>query len=858
MGHMSPFVIVLTSPVVLAGQYITKKAVLKPLLIFFFIILFTLIIILAILFNSGNIMVQKESSKVIVLSDRTTSMDIFDNDTGEKIFKNISSKIPAKYYQFTGENSSIGDKIIQAVEGNKTLVLLSDGNNNYGRDLFDAIAYVSNNRTEVLAVKQKPIHNDLSVEITGVKNLIIENENMFNIVVRQAGENARYKLDVKIDEMPVILSDEGRNFVQTEQIKNIPVSYTFKTLGTHRIEAVITPETEDWFPTNNKFYKAVYVVPKPDILIVTEDTSTPLYKLLNSLYNVSTSLELPENLTQYKAIVIDNKYASQSYTKKLEKYINDGAGLAVVGGENSYDMGYYNNSPIEVLLPVISKGEGFKEKNIVIIIDASASTLAGVYGNPITVNDILSERTHSESDCPNFDFYYYKRSDPYSFAIACYSYETTVLGLIDANAISIVKYIDGGSSVGVVAFGGTAIEHPLLSMGSKRNRDALEDFIRQIGPEGDVPTQIELGLQKAENMLKTKSGSKLIVILSDGRLPADESVLTIARSLKEQGIEFIVGQMSTMYDLRPEQKSNEIDINYKKLAETLGTSVVVYGPQERACSTHSCLTGETAPSITSTVEPTPEIMYEYPIIVLDANHFITKYINLSASVTVSNDVTPKLGADRLLVTNEGKPILTTWSFGMGRVASFTTDNGAGDTMWAPALYSGENARIISGMIEWSIGELQPREGIVVQAEDIWGGTPGKVVIISNTSPQMKLDGKEFALSQTDPESYEATINPDKQGFHDLSGYGIAVNYPLEYRDVGFNEKMINVIESNGGRVYNEDEFEGLIQDLERKEIKTMEEPENEKQYFLISAIILFLVLLIIAIIMKLNIIKRGL
>lgn len=757
-------------------------------------------------------MVQKESSRVLVLSDRTTSMDIFDNDTGEKIFKNISSKIPAKYYQFTGENSSIGDKITQDVEENNSLVLLSDGNNNYGRDLFDTITSVSKNRTHVLAVKQKPIHNDLGLEITGVKNLIIENENVFNIVVRQAGENARYRLDVKIDEIPVILSDEGRNVVQTEQINTIPVSYTFKTLGTHRVEAVITPESEDWFPKNNKFYKAVYVVPKPEILIVTEDTSTPLYKLLNSLYNVSPSLELPENLTQYKAIVIDNKDASQSYTKKLEKYVNDGTGLVVVGGENAYDRGYYNNSSIEVLLPTISKGEEFKERNIVIVLDASGSTSAGVYGNPITVYEIL----HEGKDCPNFNKNTYLKN-PASFELICYSYETTVNELINANAISIVRHIERGSSVGVVAFGGTAIEQPLLSMGSERNRKTLEDFITQIGPNGDVPTQIELGLQKAENMLKTKSGSKLIVILSDGRLPADESVLTIARSLKEQGIEFIVGQMSTMYDLRPEQKSNEVDINYKKLAETLGTYVVVYGPQERACITHSCLTGEITPSATPTAEPTPEIIYEYPIIVFDANHFITKDINLSASVTGYNDVTPKLGADRLLVTNKGKPILTTWGFGLGRVASFTTDNGAGDTIWAPAVYSGENVRLISGMIEWSIGELQPREGIVVQAEDIWGGTPGKVVIISNTSPQMKLDGKEFALSQTDPDTYEATINLDREGFHDLSGYGIAVNYPLEYKEIGFNEKLINIIESNGGRVYNEDEFEGLIQDLEKKD-----------------------------------------
>ncbi|GFO97630.1 hypothetical protein ig2599ANME_1835, partial [groundwater metagenome] len=276
--------------------------------------------------------------------------------------------------------------------------------------------------------------------------------------------------------------------------------------------------------------------------------------------------------------------------------------------------------------------------------------------------------------------------------------------------------------------------------------------------------------------------------------------------------------------------------SYKELAESVGTQVevLIQGQRLRIIPEEPAVTPAPTPT------PTPEI-FEYPLVAVDSNHFITKYINLTASVTGYNDVTPKLGGDRLVATTRGKPVLTTWGFGLGRVASFTTDNGGGNTRWASAVYSGENSRLISSMINWAIGDPRPKEGVVIQAEDIWGGTPGRVVVTSNTIPQVKLDGIPFDLSRTGPTTYESSISLEKEGFHDLSGYGIAVNYPLEYREVGFNEKLNTGIEANGGRVYSEDEVEGLLLlDIKEKAVRTVQEPKSQKEPFLIAALILFL------------------
>lgn len=266
-----PLVLLLISPVVLAGWYSIRRGISKRLIISRVVILSLLLIALASPFTIGTHTIRDETPRVTVLSDQTMGMDLFKKDTGQNIFDAIKSKTPTTYRQFAGIKSPIGDEVIQNAEGNNNIVLVSDGNNNYGKDLFDAISFVSRTGTAVFAVRQTPIHNDASVEIESAKNLIIGNDNVFNIVVRQAGNETSYRLDVEIDGAPV----DSETIVQQGRIKVIPVSYTFSSLGTHSVKATITPNGEDWFKLNNVFYKSVFVVPKPRVLALADDTTSP-------------------------------------------------------------------------------------------------------------------------------------------------------------------------------------------------------------------------------------------------------------------------------------------------------------------------------------------------------------------------------------------------------------------------------------------------------------------------------------------------------------------------------------------------------------------------------------------------------
>ncbi len=794
----NPLMLLLISPVVLAGWYAIRKGIPRLIIISRIIILSLLIIALASPFTLGTSTIRDEVPRITVVSDQTMSMDLFNKDSGQKIFEAIKSKTPTTYKQFAGIKSPIGDEVVQDAEGNNNIVLVSDANSNYGKDLFEAISFVSKTGTKVFAVRQTPIHNDASVEIASAKNLIIGNENTFNIVVRQAGNETSYRLDVQIDGTPV----KSDTITQTERTQVTPVSYTFNSLGTHKVTATITPSGEDWNPLNNVFYKSVFVVPKPQVLVVTDDKTSPLYTIASSLYQVTTSGNVPDDLSPYKAVIIDNKGMAQLSADSLRKYVGGGGGLVVVGGDASYDKGNYNNSPVEAMLPIISRAAEYRGgNNIVILIDSSGSTALGT---------------------PAYN------------------------SLIDANALDIVQKITGDTNVAVVAFGGATAKTAVLSMSSAANKETLNALIRTITPSGgENPTDIDNGLLEAEKLLDAVSGTKEIIVLSDGGIHSDGLALAknTVLDLKNKGY-----TMHFVQVLLPSEARMPND-NYNQLAVAADTQVLLLTPDERV----GAIIGP-PPSTTPTPTATPEISHEFPLVLgpQGGNHFITKYINLTASVTGYNDITPKLGSDELVATaTGGNPILTTWGFGLGRVASFASDNGnpsASDASrpWASAVYSGENSRLISSMINWAIGDPRPKEGVVIQAEDIWGGTPGRVVVTSDTLPQVKLDGAPLDLSRTGPTTYETSINLEKAGFHDLSGYGIAVNYPLEYRDVGFNDQLTTVIDANGGRVYDESEVEGLLLlDIKEKAVRTVQEPMSQKEPFLLAALGLFLTEIII-------------
>ncbi len=784
-------VLLLIIPVLIAGLFLIKKGARKSLIISRIFVAILLITALASPFTLVPRVTSDDNPDLVIISDETESMELFENQTSTELYEALTARTPTSLVKLTGESTALGDAIVQYSTGENQIVLVTDGNSNTGEELEDALQFAQETGTTVYLVQPALEENDLSVRIEGDKTVIYKNENQYNIVVSQAmEEEVSYSYELYSDDT---LIRSGR-VTQTERERRITVpQVSFSKLGAHTLKAVITPSGSDIDDINNVFYKSIYTIPKSNVRTIGLETDSPLSDILLNLYDVSTSGEL-NNLNDKKAIVIDNTHANsftESEVQELKSYLNEGRGIVVVGGDSSYNFGEYLDSPIEEILPVVSKPTDWSGgRNIVLVLDISQSTSAHQ-----TLDDILG------------------------------------------NALFILNNENlRDAYLGVIAFGseGMDVSGGLQFLGTASNLQMLEDDIQTLTPGATSETSLDQGLVIAEEWLEDESGELEIIIISDGGIEQSyDDSLEIAQDIVDRGVNLYYVHIRSS---APSQTDERGDFYAETLMDEVGGVYFHIDQEERANIEFEDL------------EPVDEEeeaeLGTYPLIEYNTRHFITKNIEIEGSITGYNDVTPKAGADRLIITSTGKPVLTTWRYGLGRVAALTTDNGqGGDNMWATQLYSGNNSKLISSTVNWVIGNPREETGAVVEAEDTWYGTPVTIelTMYDEGIPTLKLDGEEVDLSLTGTNVYEAVINPSPIGIHDLSGYPVAVNYALEYRDVGLNENLPSLIKAYGGNTYTVNEARNnLFEEAQGNSEKLVRDSVSQKIYFLLAALIIFL------------------
>ncbi len=780
-------------PVIVIGWVLIHKGARRSLILSRIIIVSLLVVALAGPYNPVTVTETDETPTITVLSDETDSMDIFESGTAEEIFDKLQDTTPARMEKMGGNRSDIGDEILASSTGDDHIIVVSDGNNNFGSDLAETIDFVSDTGTVVYAVTQTPGENDLSVEITGARTAVLGNENTWGVEIRQALADANYKLSIEVDGSPV----SNQTVTQTTPIKIVGFSSTFQSLGPHLITARIS-SGDHMRGENNVFNKTIYVVPKPRILLVSPDADSPLYQILRSLYETNTAPSIDDaNLTDYKAVVLDNindGRLSGSSIENLREYTAGGGGLLVVGGDNSYEKGDYRNSSFEAILPVESyKSTYAGSVNVVLALDISGS---------ISAHEALDDEK--------------------------------------AMAVNLLKDMGRDTNAGVVAFGGDAVSvsDGLLPMSSHANRAALIDRVKKL-KTGYGGTSMDEGISTAADMLDNASGQKYMLVFSDGAISnsfEDSRIEISSMDTTETEMIFVMIKTNVVKERDVKTDNNRGDFFMDVLADQAGGDFFQLELDQRL----DLKFGQESPELP---EGGPDA---YAIVRLDEEHFITRYLNISGSISGYNDVTQKVGARRLVTTSMGKPVVTVWEFGLGRVVSLSSDNG---NMWSGALYSGENARLLPSMINWGVGDPRPEDGIVVYSGDMNLGSPGTVIIRSNEMPAVVFGGQDVAVSQTGERTYEGVIEPDHIGLFNLevSAGGVtledtaAVNYPLEYRDVGNNPDFLEAVKRNGGGVYNVEQAGSLLfSDIRKNSIMTTVEHVSLSWLFLITALLIFL------------------
>ncbi len=724
----------------------------------------------------------KGNPRIIILVDNSSSLNLFESGLEQEISSALKNKIPVSVRHIaSGDKSALGDGILNNLERDDNVLVITDGNSNDGKLLGDTLLLASSLNATVSTLDIKPVRSDVGVEIIGPSESILDTDETFIIKVNNAGKKIPYTLEVRFDDDIALAKtdDKSNTFTLTRNLKE----------GYHKITAeLMNVGSEDYFGENNKFYKTVKVVPRPRVLFVSEKTS-PMAADLGEIYDLTSVSAIPNDLSSYLAVVLNDLPANKILPKldSLSDYVSDRNGLFVIGGENSYDRGGYKGTLVETLLPIkVGAGEESEKSdvNLIIILDVSGTT-----GKIYNANTKQYEVT-------GFD------------------------EIIKAQAASIIESLDDKINAGVIVIGvkqvGTVVKLSDLAALKGRKKEII-DLISRIDREKvGGQTEIKLGIEKADIMLRSVSGGKNVILLSDGRGIADkpkEEVKTTVKQASSRGIKVYVAGVGA---------SDEQDYSFLKDIAGLGEGI--YFPVDSS-SRIKVLFGEP--------EGKGEKDSLNQLVLLDTTHFITFNQSLDAVVTGYNYAIPKSASRLLVATNKNIPIMAVWRFGLGRVASLTTDDGS---KWAGELLSSKNSKFLTKSINWVIGDLSRKKNFDATIKDTTLGEDLSINIISDKVPQHE----KLKFIKADANLYNAKFTPAATGFYNFLGADAAVNYREEFKDLGVNNEFLNLVEQTGGKIFDKGDIDAIVEFAKEKSKRLKINSKEFKWPFLLIAIVLFL------------------
>ena len=736
-----------------------------------------------------------------ILVDNSKSFEIYDKSSiytlQEKLDKKISTELIPIGFEYT---SPIGDGILSAISKSKSLLVVSDGNVNSGLAVDDVAVLASNINSSISLLELPVKETEMSVKIDGPGETTQDVLNEFKIIINNPSK-IKVRLIVDIDNNAEI--DE---FTDDEEIT---LKRSFLA-GYHRITAKI--EYNDYFKENNIFYKVIHVKEKPKILFYSEGSS-PMLMLLEKIYTVDT-LSLDRDLEDYYAIIVNNINAAvmDKYTDKLATYLQDGDGLVVIGGKDSYDQGGYGNSKFETILPVIPGIGELEEKkvlNAVVLLDVSSGT-----------------------------------QEPLCTGIGGL-HASGALEIEKAQALNLVNGFRDYDKVAFVAYDETVkIISPMSTIGSK-NLEELKSKIKKLQWQL-YGTKIDIALDTAAKMLEGIQGEKYLILVSDGydpnyfNYPAimyptfsyindhNIKVVTIAagRTMTEEECSrcsLCFKDIQYIIHIR-----NLIDIATRTNGQYIGPE---YGTHGRYMPKDFKQVNAFFKLKKNQEEMTKEEIYS--LLIMNNYHFITENLKLGASVNGYNFVVPKSSADLLITNGLGNPILTVWRFGLGRVASLSTDDGSS---WGGELLNEQNSRLISRTVNWAIGDPDRKKEYNVVISDSTVDASVKAYVKSDKLPV----SENLVFHKSGENEYKAEFTDSEPGFHSILGATYAINYNSELADIGINPDLMEMVSSTGGKIYKSEDSQSIIEKVVSASKRTVVSEKKIIWPFVVAALILFL------------------
>lgn len=362
---------------------------------------------------------------------------------------------------------------------------------------------------------------------------------------------------------------------------------------------------------------------------------------------------------------------------------------------------------------------------------------------------------------------------------------------------SLVKSLPPNNKVGLMAYNSEAYlfsrPSPLLE-----NREYLLDQISRIEPEG--PSLHHKGLEGAREILRNGENDGNIILISEGETTysgVHGNTTEVARSLDARLITVGVGENPGEDFLRDIARETEGGF-YLDGSESGKLGFTFKGG-----------------GATSTARR---------LIIIDDSHYITNGLNPDTSTTGFKNSETKRGARLLVSSTSGAEFLSSWRYGLGRVAQFTggTSNLGNVMQYDPLL--------LTRTISWSVGDPVRKEDKWVKIDDSSYGNPVRI------DASYQIGG----LKRQDENLYVKTFTPNEVGFRSFNGTVYGYNYNPEVQEIGYNPKIESIVNETEGNIYSPGEEAQIEEDLKQFSQKKVERKKSLTNYLLVAILLVFL------------------
>jgi uncharacterized membrane protein len=710
--------------------------------------------------------------KAVIALDTSESMDNVNKAMINNLIREIQEQVDTEIYAF---NFSDWERIRPAIKQNTPLLLISDGM--LSGDPLRIASLASTMNSTINAVKLNPLNYDfgVSLDVPPISASGVEVPVTLRV---DANEFAREM------EHEVILTIDGREIANRKGTGSQEYTVLFiPDQGQKTINARLVGE--DYFVQNNEDTRILTVSEKPNILLISSKSPSPLSFTLSSLYNLTLISTLAgynkERLENYYAIVLDDQSLQRlrPHQNMISDYVIDGNGLVVVGGRDSYEFGGYKDSVLEKILPIkVGDAEQTRPSttNVALVIDISGST-----GEVFSQGSVQS-----------------------------------VQEVIRNLAVGVLRTLRPNDYVTVIAF--NREYYMIADLGQVSTQSGAEDRILRLDFFGG--TSLATGMNRAINEISRTQGAKYIILFSDGISDTGRADELSAISMKNGGIK--------LYTVGVGQST---DVNHmRRLAQITGGAF--FQPEEQ--DKFKILFGTT--DDTPSQEQRPNEIRQYTLSAWDEHHFISRELKMTSFTVGFNKVIPKQTSRLLVVTEQNNPIVTAGFFGLGRIVSMSTDNGQ---EWAGNIYE-RNPELIARSVNYAIGDVGAREELYVSTNNVREGNPIEISIFSKAQIPLNITISNITVQfQEQRLGLYTGIVELSQGVHTVLGKRIAVGYSEEYI---YNSRSISdAAMASGGTMFELNQKEEIIEKIRQDSRRTEQTSESASHFFLLIAGIVFLI-----------------